>query len=214
MTQNTKAQVRMPGSGALVGFGLSSLAVFIHGQLAFAGGKHVHGEGRLDVAIETPSQSTAESAQGAQNFPLVLRYQLPGDTLFGFEHEPKNDKERQVISEMLTQVRTGAQQWLTLPAELGCTSWAVEASEPQKHAPKEDGKKKKAAEHNEVVVTVKGTCTKDPLGSKVAFDGFKTLKRLHVLEIQIVGRDTQTGLRLRRKKPEFTLGTPPTTAKP
>lgn len=57
---------------------------------AFAHERDVHGEARLEVAIE----------QGS----LELKLEMPLDSAVGFEHAPKNDQQKAALSETLRRL--------------------------------------------------------------------------------------------------------------
>lgn len=179
---------------------------------AAAKGRHVHGEGQLDIAIDNPDTPSASQPQAQK---LTLQYRLPGEVLFGFEHEPRNDKERQTVAKALDDARKGAGDWLTLPTDLGCGQWSIQATDTALPPSKKPGpteqptapqRGKKSGVHKDVLITVQGICSKSPAGASVTLAGFDALKRLRVLNIQILAQGVQSGVRLLRKSPQFQLG--------
>ena len=57
-------------------------------------GAHVHGEGQLEIAVE------------GKNVELYLS--IPGVDVVGFEHQPKDDKQRQAVDEAIGFLRGNA----------------------------------------------------------------------------------------------------------
>ena len=73
---------------------LTYLMLIVLSSVAYAHGKkHVHGEGRLDVAVDKGN--------------LSLNLELPLDVAVGFERKPKNDKEKATLEAAGAQPQGG-----------------------------------------------------------------------------------------------------------
>lgn len=70
-----------------------------------AGEAHVHGQARLEIAVEGDI--------------LSIRLESPLDNLLGFERAPRNERERQAVRRMTTQLNDSATQFQPSPAA-GC----------------------------------------------------------------------------------------------
>lgn len=67
-----------------------------------AGEAHVHGQARLEIAVEGEI--------------LNIRLESPLDNLIGFERAPRNERERQAVRRMTTQLNDSATQFQPSPA--------------------------------------------------------------------------------------------------
>ena len=85
----------------LSGVAISAL-LYLTFSPAIAHEAHVHGVGKLDVAID-----------GAQ---LTLHLDTPLANLLGFEHAAKSPKDRQAAQKMARQLRDGRKVFVTTPA--------------------------------------------------------------------------------------------------
>lgn len=70
-----------------------------------AGEAHVHGQARLEIAVEGDIMS--------------IRLESPLDNLLGFERAPRNERERQAVRRMTTQLNDSATQFKPSPVA-GC----------------------------------------------------------------------------------------------
>jgi hypothetical protein len=179
---------------------------------AAAGGKkaHVHGAGNAHIAIEKAATSAATPGEG--QFSITLRYELPAETIFGFEHAPKNAEQQQKISQGIEETRTNSPQWAKLDAALGCVFGAAEVTHQTETSTTKDTNENKGSKghkehgaHSDIVIQTTAKCQKDPAGSKLTFDLWKQLPRLKSLNLQIIGEKVQKGGRATAKKPVVDL---------
>jgi hypothetical protein len=92
---------------------LTACAVFLSPALR-AADAHVHGEARLTAAIDDKA--------------LVLTLETPADNLVGFEHAPKNDKERAAIKHMEATLKQGEKLFTpTLAADCRLASATIDS---------------------------------------------------------------------------------------
>lgn len=137
---------------------------------------HVHGEGRLDVAIEKDG--------------ITLNLELPLDVVVGFERAPKNDKERAALAEAATALGDAAALWQPTPAA-NCTVQAANVA-----LPKFDG-----SAHADVDARYVFRCANPAALKGMATTLFTRFKRLYRVETQRVGPTGQARQRLTPKAP-------------
>lgn len=138
--------------------------------------KHVHGEGRLDIAIDKNT--------------ITLDLELPLDAAVGFERAPKDDKEKAALASAEKIVNAAAALWLPTPAA-ACTVQSVEVAMP----------KFTGGEHTDVDARYVFRCAEPAALKGVETTIFKQFKRLYRLEAQRVGPDGQGKQRLTPKAP-------------
>ena len=143
---------------------------------AHAGKAHVHGEGKLDAAIEKDT--------------ITLNLELPLDAAIGFERAPKNDNEKAALAAMEKALKDAASLWLPTAAA-GCTVQAAEVV-----MPRFDGSGHADAEARYVF-----RCANPAALKGIETSIFKSFKRLYRLEAQRVGPSGQGKQRLTPKSP-------------
>jgi hypothetical protein len=146
----------------------SSFAVFAHN-------KHVHGEGRLDVAID--------------NTTVSLDLELPLDAVVGFERPPKNDKEKAALTLAEKTLKDAVALWILTPAA-NCRIESAQVS-----LPKFEG------EHADIDANYLFRCSNPSALKSIETSLFKSLKRLYRIEVQRIGPNGQGAARLSPNKP-------------
>jgi len=137
---------------------------------------HVHGEGKLDVAIEKDT--------------ITLNLELPLDAAVGFERAPKNDKEKAALASMEKTLKDAGSLWLPTAA----ASCSVQTAEVV--MPKFDG-----GEHADADARYVFRCASPAALKSIETSIFKSFKRLYRLEAQRVGPSGQGKQRLTPKSP-------------
>lgn len=160
---------------AIAPFGLC-LAMLASAGSACAAGAHQHGVAQLTVA--------------AEDNRLELELSSPLESLVGFEHEPRNDKERKAVQAMKDSFRK--------PEALFAPSAAAQcASSPAEvELPGGDSKSGHADMHAAVVFVCKTPAALKDLEVRL-FDSFPRLQRL---KVQLVAGGKQSGIELTRQK--------------
>ncbi len=143
---------------------------------ALAQHRHVHGEGRLDVAID--------------NDTITLELTLPLDAAVGFERAPKSDKEKAALAETEKTLKDAAALWLPTPAAQ-CSLQSVEVG-----MPKFDG-----GGHADIDASYTFRCAHPAALKGIETTIFKAFKRLYRLATQRVGPTGQGAQRLTPKQP-------------
>lgn len=160
---------------------IASLLLF-SSVAAFAGGKHEHGTGRLDVSID-----------GGR---VTLGLELPLDVLVGFERAPRNDKERAALERANRLLNDGANLFAPSPAA-ECKLKSGNAVVPFIEA----GKTPSASDHADVDADYVFDCEKPSALVGLDTSLFKQLPRLYRLEFQRSGPRGQGGGRMTPKQP-------------
>ncbi|MEM9409141.1 MAG: DUF2796 domain-containing protein [Acidobacteriota bacterium] len=89
-------------------FGSAALALTVLSPAAAQHAAHEHGKADLNVAIETDQE-------------LVVELIVPAESVYGFEHEPKNDAEREQQAAGLRRVEQQISSALAFDGKLGCS---------------------------------------------------------------------------------------------
>ncbi len=141
------------------------------------GHAHVHGVATLDVAVDGDT--------------LVLGLQSPLDSLLGFEHRPRNDKEKAAVQTMANTLRQPAELFV-LPIAAQCRSTSVTLQSPVLEAgPGADGDGH-ADLHGEFVFQ----CVQPRHLTGMTVQLFKAFPHLKRVDVQIATPHGQNAARL------------------
>lgn len=141
-----------------------------------AAGAHQHGVARLTVA--------------AEDNRLELELSSPLESLVGFEHEPRNEKERKAVQAMKDSFRKP--ETLFAPsAAAQCTTSPAEVELPGGDS--KDG-------HADMHVAVMFQCRTPAALKDLEVRLFDTFPRLQRLKVQLVAGGKQSGTELTRQK--------------
>jgi hypothetical protein len=144
-----------------------------------AGEAHQHGVAQMTVAIE---DSTA-----------TIEFASPLENLIGFEHAPRNDKERKAV--LALKERFSKPELLMTPtAAADCRAEPVELALPGDH--ESDG-------HADLRATVVYRC-KTPASLKgISLRLFDAFPRLHRVKTELAAPGRQSAVELSRKRPSL-----------
>ncbi|MFN3594832.1 MAG: DUF2796 domain-containing protein [Thiobacillaceae bacterium] len=150
--------------------------------LAHAHGAHQHGVGRLQVVAEGPA--------------LTIRLEGPLDNLLGFEHTPRNARERAAAAALMQRLREG--KGLFGPsAAAGCTLAAAQVEAPVLEGGRDhDG-------HAELAAEWRYTCAQPERLTGLRVNLFRVFPRLRTLEAAVAGPRGQRGARLSARAPDL-----------
>ena len=84
----------------------------VDGTALGVAGAHEHGILRMGVALDGPQ--------------VTVDLQIPGETIFGFEHAPSSDEERSAVAQALAKFRNDAGSMISFAAEAACAVNDVE----------------------------------------------------------------------------------------
>jgi hypothetical protein len=161
-------------------------------------GKHVHGEGELNIAVE--------------GMTALIEFRAPGDSLYGFEHEAKTDAEKKKQQAALALLKGKIHEMVILDKSLGCKFTpkrvaVVEEGADDRAKPQEQkgragkpAEQKKSSEHREVVAEFSLKCQKPLSGANVRFGFTKAFPGLDELKVQALSGANQAGATIRKDK--------------
>lgn len=152
-------------------------------------GRHAHGIGELDVALDGSL--------------LELDWRSPAANLLGFEHAPRSDEQRAVVSRVQAQLGEAATLF-GIPAAAGCTLTESQLDSPLFTAA--PGDEQPAATHSEVHARYRFTCRQpaalEALDLAELFRRFPATERL---QVQLIGPRGQQGSELGPARSRLTL---------
>lgn len=164
------------------------LALLLAAALATAApprqlGKHEHGAGTLNVAVDGPT--------------LTLELDGPADNLLGFEHPPGNAAEQAAYDRVVGLLRDGRNLFQPAPAAR-CQPVSAEPELP-------DWKAAGGAGHADLGGSYEFRCANPAALAEVEIKAFHLFPGLHTLAASVVGPDGQTAATLTPAKPRLTL---------
>ena len=128
----------------------------------FAHGKHVHGEAKLEIAIDKES--------------VEIMLELPLDSAVGFEHAPKDGQQQAALDDARRRLGDAAALWQLAP-QAGCTLKSAQVETPQFGS---DG-------HADLEVEYVFQCVHPAALKSIGTTLFKAFPRLHRVESRWVG---------------------------
>ena len=160
---------------------------------AIAHEAHVHGVGKLDVAID-----------GAQ---ITLHLDTPLINLLGFEHPAKNTKDRAAAQKMALQLRNASKLFVTTPAaecrpiSVKLASNAIDpillGETPTPATKINANAKTKAAEHADLEADIVLQCENPNLLKTIDVNLFTKFKGFQKIDVQMVTPKNQLAATLR-----------------
>lgn len=155
-------------------------------------GAHEHGSARLDVVVD-----------GAT---LVIALDSPLANLLGFEHAPRNDRQRAAVDQLAAALQA-AEAFKPNP-EAGCTLAGVSIDHPFKEMAKSPGApakgpssgEKSAAGHADAEASWTFSCASPKALRQVDVGLFERFTGLRSLKVQLAGPRGQTAATLSRQQ--------------
>lgn len=164
-------------------------------------GAHVHGHGRLNIAIEGKKVS--------------MELEVPGADIVGFEHEPSTAEQRAALAEAKARLANASLLFAPEPkagCELEQAKVSTEAGHEHEHEHHEHGDKssasshgKEEAEHSEFHGEYAFVCASPSRLTSMTFDYFKEFPNAQELDITIVSPKGQSSFEVKRDKPSLDL---------
>jgi len=151
---------------------------------------HEHGHVELSIAYE---KNLAE-----------IELETPADSFFGFEHAPKNDKEKAIIEKAKKTWENLLNEIIVFPKDLNCQASEIEFKHAVETKTAHDKHEKHESDHSEVEASAKITCAKDLAGTKVDVLFIGKFPKAKKLKLEIVGPKSQS-LTLKKSKETITL---------
>lgn len=133
---------------------------------------HVHGSGKLALAFDDKAGK--------------LEFKVPAESLLGFEHEPKTDKDKKAVENLKTHFESEIANMVALDPQLNCKfkKDKVELVRKGKHA--------------DFIADFQVQCEKPVLGSSMIFD-FAKFKNLKKLEAIVLAGSVQKTVKVEQK---------------
>ena len=160
-------------------------------------GAHVHGAGKLAIAIE---RRTVE-----------IELEAPGSDIVGFEHAAQTAEQKQAVSQARATF-TKPLGLIRFPEAAGCKvasakvklvgGGAHDHGHAHNHGKQAQGK---ADAHSEFHAEYKFNCAKPELVRTIDLDYFKAFPRAEKLDVEFVSDKTQTKAVATRDKPRVEL---------
>ncbi len=173
-----------------------SAAAEEHRQL----GAHVHGHGRLNIAIEDKTVS--------------IELEAPGADIVGFEHEAATRAQSAAIEKAKATLASGLSLF-TPAAAAGCTQNAskvsIEAEHEHEHEHHAEGAKPDADDeaadhhHSEFHAEYAFECASPDRLTSMTFDYFKAFPNAQELDISLISPKGQSSYEVNRDKPRLDL---------
>ncbi len=175
-----------------------SAAAEEHRQL----GAHVHGHGRLNIAIEDKTVS--------------IELEAPGADIVGFEHEAATRAQRAALEKAKATLAAGLSLF-TPAAAAGCTQKSAKVSIEAEHGHEHEhehhaeGAKSDAEEepadhhHSEFHVEYAFECASPDHLTSMTFDYFKAFSNAQELDISLISPKGQSSYEVNRDKPRLDL---------
>jgi hypothetical protein len=177
----------------------AALAHEEHRQL----GAHVHGESKLDIAIEGKK--------------ISMQLHAPGMDIVGFEHTPSTPSQKSAHAKAVAALAAPLSLFKLSP-KAGCAvveaSVKVVAEEEEheaEHKPADAGKAAEAHEHeeeghhNEFEASYELACADTAALEEIGFPFFKTFPKADQVDVTIVSDKGQTQAEVKRAAPVLKL---------
>lgn len=161
-------------------FALPAMAQDLHAHAHHA---HLHGVAKLEVAVEGGS--------------LSLHLESPLEGVLGFEHAPRNDKERAAVAEMRKKLADGGKLFAPTTAAQ-CTLKSVQVEAPTLDAKPAAGQST-ASEHGDLDADFLFTCTQPAKLTGVEVRLSQAFPKLRRIDAQVVSGKGQSAMRLSAK---------------
>lgn len=149
---------------------------------------HVHGGATLNIAFDQLNGK--------------IEFKGAAESVLGFEHGAKSDKDKKKLSEAVTKFETGIASMVVFDAALNCvmTKELIEVQAETKDE-KTTGKsvqKEKQGEHSNFVANFNVVCAKSIVGSKVTFN-FTSFQRIKDLDVTVLADAIQKTAEVKKK---------------
>ncbi len=189
-------------SAAVLAFAaVSALAEEEHRQL----GAHVHGHGRLNMAIEGKK--------------LSMELEVPGADIVGFEHEPSTPEQKAAIVEAKVKLANALALFIP-PEKAGCELEQVKVSteaghehehenehehEHEDHAASAGHEEEAEHHHSEFHAEYSVTCASPSRLTSMTFEYFNVFAGAQELDISVITPKGQKSFEVKRDHPSLDL---------
>jgi hypothetical protein len=157
-----------------------------HGHKEHTHGKHVHGAAELTLAVN-----------GANS--LQIEFHVPAESIFGFEHAAKTEKDKKTVQSALEQLKTTLVKMITTEGKAVCTASDIQTEhELEGHEEKPSGDKKNHGEHSEVHGEFRFNCNTPVSGQKFKISPKVVSSKIDSIEVTIIGESSQTSIQVKK----------------
>jgi Protein of unknown function (DUF2796) len=158
-------------------------------------GAHVHGHGRLNIAVEGKK--------------LSMELEVPGADIVGFEHEPSTPEQRAAIDEARAKLANGL-FLIAPPQQGGCQLEYVKVTAESGHkhddgAPGAGPEADAGHDHSEFRANYTARCASPSRVTSLTFEFFNVFPNSQELAIAIVTAKGQTSHAVTRENPSLDL---------
>lgn len=155
-------------------------------------GAHVHGHGRLNIAIEDKTMS--------------LELDVPAADIVGFEHEPKTQKEKAALDRARVRLADGLSLF-TPSAEAQCAQKSAAAGIEAGHSGEQGQHEPSGKEHAHADFHAEYAfeCASPSQLKSMAFGYFAAFPNAEELEISLISPKGQTSYEATRQKPALDM---------
>lgn len=146
---------------------------------------HEHGVGLLNVAVE------------GRELHIVL--ESPAMNIVGFEHQPRNDKQRKAVAQATARLNEGVKLFIT-PGEAACT-----LAEAEVESGLLEGHGHQQGAHADFVASYRFQCDRPEALGAITVKLFATFPATEELAVQLLSEDGQSGMTLNADNAEIGL---------
>lgn len=157
-----------------------ALSAQAHGSKA-----HVHGHASMQVAVEGKE--------------IIIDWQSPMDSVVGFEHAPRNEKQRQAIQAVEDQFRSPGKMFIPT-ADAKCTAQPAEVKLPFKSGGASAEDKRDKEVHSDLEAAIRFECENPAALKGMELKLFDAFSRLQRVDVQAIGPRGQSAARLTPKQ--------------
>ena len=165
-----------------------SIVLSFSASTAVAQSAHVHGEGRVNIAIDGNR--------------IFMALEIPGADIVGFEHEARSSDEKAAVARAIAQLGD-PMQLLRFEADADCelrTANAATEGEPEEHAEQEDEE-----EHGTFVAEYEFECANIGALGFIEFIYFSLFNNAQSLDIVLIDGNGQRRTEIDRANPVLRL---------
>jgi hypothetical protein len=123
-------------------------------------GAHVHGTAKVDMAFD------------GKKGKIVM--EMPGDTLFGFEHEARSAKDKATKAAALKKLDESIAKMVVLDPDLQC------------EIKKEFDEVNQEKDHSDIAIEFSVSCQKPVAGTSITFNFKKEFSRLKKVKVDVI----------------------------
>ncbi len=159
-------------------------------------GAHVHGHGRLSIAVEDNTVS--------------IELEAPGADIAGFEHEASTPDQRAALEKPKAKLAAGLSLF-TPSSAAGCTQKSakvsIEAEHGDEHGHHAEGAKEEEEDHHhsEFHAEYAFECASPARLTSMTFDYFKAFPDAQELDVSLISPKGQASYEVTRDKPRLDL---------